>query len=460
MADNVISTGQDRKVERRASSRYPLALPVCFDDRLYGTTLNLSREGACVAVPSNLPLLDTQTFNSLKVKLSNTERVFIPAVAVRHEKTSASRLTVGMRFHESGYIDPEQLETAYKGFVRIDDKFASETKKVRRFVEEIKLQCDLYDQSHPKEEDRLGYLNGIEQELRGKFDAGFAKAWKLYAELPPEGQRTHQLYFQLMLHDLVEENVEINRHIYRKPLGYAGDFIMMNYIYNYHNGAYIGATTFERIVNHYTCSIPISKSNIGRKEFLKQQLLSTIDRCEQANILSVGSGPLRELTELALEGKLSKPIRFTCVDFEQKAVEYSKSEIETLELAKRGLISFEFVLGNVVAIIRNKNFREKLKSYDLIYASGVFDYLSDRLSSALIHQLYESAREKGRVIVFNASLDTSSHRGYYELLGEWNMYHRTESEMLRWLREDLRKAARFEKHPACPDYLLLVLDKP
>jgi hypothetical protein len=455
-----VTLGQHRKVERRASSRYPLALPACLDDQLYGTTLNVSKDGACVAVPSHLPLFDIPAFSVLKVKLSNTEKITIPAVPVWHERSSANRLTVGVRFLESGHVNPEQLEAAHKGFARIDDKFALETKKTRNLAEEIKLQCDLYDQGHPKDEDRIRFLDSIEQEARARLDTAFAKDWKLYAEIPPEGQRTHQLYFQLMLHDLLEENIEVNRHIYRKPLGYAGDFIMMNYIYNYHDGAYVGATTFERLVNHYTCSIPISMSNIGRKEFLKQQLLSTIERCEQPRILSVGSGPLRELTELVREEKFSKPIWFSCVDFEQKAIDFAKSEIEALEPAKRGLISLEFILGNVVAIIRNKSVREKLKGYDLVYAFGIFDYLSDRLSSALLNQLYQSAREKGRLIVVNASLDASSHRGYYELLGEWNMYHRTESEVLRWFQEDLRKVARFETFPPCPGYLLLVLDKP
>lgn len=455
-----VTLGQHRKVERRASARYPLALPACLDDQLYGTTLNVSKDGACIAVPSHLPLFDTPAFSVFKVKLSNTERIAIPAVPVWHERSSANRLTVGVRFLESGHVNPEQLEAIRKGFARIDEKFASETRKLRNLAEEIKLQCDLYDQGHPNDEDRIRFLDSIEQEARARLDVAFAKAWKLYTEIPPEGQRAHQLYFYLMLHDLLEDHSEVNRHIYQKPLGYAGDFIMMNYIYNYHDGAYIGATTFERLVNHYTCSIPISKSNIGRKEFLKQQILSTIERCAQPRILSVGSGPLRELTELAREEKFSKPIWFSCVDFEQKAIEYSKSEIEALEPAKRGLISLEFILGNVVAIIRNKSVREKLKGYDLVYASGIFDYLSDRLSAALVHQLCESAREKGRVIVVNASLDASSHRGYYELLGEWNMYHRTESEMLRWLQEDLRKVARFETFPPCPGYLLLVLDKP
>ncbi len=455
-----LTLGHHRKTERRASPRYPLALPVCLDDQLYGTTLNVSRDGACVAVPSNLPLFDTPTFSSLKVKLSNTERFTIPAIPVWHEKTSGGRLTVGVRFLESGQLNPEQLEAAYKGFARIiDDKFASETRKTRNLIEEIKLQCDLYDQGHPGEEDRLHFLARIEQEAVAKLDTAFAKVWKLYTEIPSEGQRAHQLYFQMMLHDLVEENIEVNRHIYRKPLGYAGDFIMMNYIYNYHDGAYVGATTFERLVNHYTCSIPISKSNIGRKEFLKQQILSTIERCDQPRILSVGSGPLRELTELVREGRFSKQVWFSCVDFEQRAIEHFKNEIEGLEPEKRNLVSLEFIVGNVVAIIRNKSVRERLRGYDLVYTFGIFDYLSDRLSSALLNQLYESAREKGRLIVINASLDTSSHRAYYELLGEWNMYHRMESEMLRWFREDLRSAVRFEKYPSCPGYLLLVLDK-
>jgi SAM-dependent methyltransferase len=264
-----------------------------------------------------------------------------------------------------------------------------------------------------------------------------------------------------MLHPLIEEPAEINRQIFRKPLGYPGDYITMNYIYDYHgNHKYLGKSSYEKIINNYTCNIPFSISNIVRKDFFKKKILEAMDKKQNTKIVSVGSGSMRELLELLKEGRISKNIVFSCLDFEKKALNYIDEELKKIEDKKKEFLNIRYLHNNIIDIIRNKSLKEKLADEDLIYVSGVFDYLKDRFASRLIKELYELLNKKGTLIICNASAENFSHRAYYEMLGEWNMFHRTREELLSWTR-DISDVAeiKFEQPEGFINYLFLSIKK-
>ena len=76
------------------------------------------------------------------------------------------------------------------------------------------------------------------------------------------------------------EGSEINQYIRRKPLGYAGDYVTMNYIYDFNDKKYLGETLFERLLNRYTCSTDVANSNIHRKEYLKRKIQKIIQETD------------------------------------------------------------------------------------------------------------------------------------------------------------------------------------
>lgn len=343
----------------------------------------------------------------------------------------------------------------------LDENFISLTKEIDDYLQALKRKFDDFDKQNRDERNQIAFIEKHRKEDFGKLDNYFEKVWAIIKNLNKDKYIVYQNYFQHKLHSFREGKLEINNHIFNKPLGYPGDFMMMNYIYNY-NGTknYLGKSTFEKFISNYTCNVPISCSNIKRKEFLKEKIAETLENNEKVKILSIACGPAREMTELIREGKINKPTDFKCLDFEKRALDYIENEIKNIEKAQKELLSIEYICRDITSIIRDKALKDRLKEQDLVYAFGIFDYLSERMGSRLIKELFQLVKKGGKLIICNISLEHSSHRGYYEFLGEWNMIHRTEDEMLGWAKEleGLGKAA-FE-HPAGGDnYLFMVLEK-
>ena len=113
---------------------------------------------------------------------------------------------------------------------------------------------------------------------------------------------------------------------------------------------------------------------------------------------------------------------------------------------------------NIIDVIKDRNL--KIKPKDLIYASGLFDYLPDRMASDLINYLFKLLNNKGNLIICNVSLENSSHRAYYEMLGGWNMFHRTKEQMFN-LAKEIRNASEiyFRNPHNCDKYLFLCIRK-
>ncbi|MCM8826789.1 MAG: response regulator [Candidatus Omnitrophica bacterium] len=343
----------------------------------------------------------------------------------------------------------------------LDNEFVSLTNELEEFLKDVKDRFDEFDRVNKDEKRQIEFIRMNKKEIFTKLDDYFAKIWQIVKDFERNKYIVHQNYYQQRLCPLIEKKIEINKHIFRKTLGYAGDYITMNYIYDYNGDEnYLGKSSYEKLINNYTCNIPISCSNIKRKEFLKEKILETLGEENKAKILSVGCGPVRELIELIKEGKITKPLLFTGLDFERKVLDYISNEIDKIEEKNKHFLSLEYICRDITSIVRDKALKEKLKGQNLIYASGIFDYLSDRMASRLTQELYQLLDKGGKLIICNVSLENSTHRAYYELLGEWNMMHRTRRQMLKWVVdiEDVREI-RFEEPQGHNNYLFLSIEK-
>jgi len=197
-------------------------------------------------------------------------------------------------------------------------------------TEEIPIWRIKYHPKNLDEKDRINFIKAEEKEIFGKLDMYFNNTWEIARNFTEEEYDFHQKYSRRMLWPLLRDPVETNRLVCEKPLGYAGDFIIMNYIYDFHN-KYLGSSSYEKLINFYTCNIPISTSVVKRKDFFKKKILEVLGSRRFPNVLSVGSGPTRELLELVREAKIVKPLYFDCLDFEKKALEYIQTELQKIE---------------------------------------------------------------------------------------------------------------------------------
>ncbi len=450
--------------ERRTSPRFGLVFPAKlridppFEEMatLLAECVNLSETGACLNLEKEL-MHPSVAILSMKFPTLPDVETRIKILWTKYKK---GRVLYGVYFLDLKEDFASILKEALHKYGSLNQELISLVKSMRHFLQGVKNRFDEFDRVSPLVQKQIDFIEGNKRDIYKKFDNYFSKIWEIAGKCEEKGYNVHRSYFQQMLHPLVEELVEINRHIYRKPLGYAGDYMVMNYIYDYHKNKYLGNSSYEKLINNYTCNIPVACSNIERKEFFKREILETMEAKDTAKIMSVGCGPLRELIELVSNGKITKPLLFKCVDLEKGALDYVKQELEKIDWERRRFLSIEYLHQNIVDIMKNTGTKEKIKDQDLIYCSGVIDYLKDKIAGRLVRELFQLLNSKGVLIICNVSLMNSSHRAYYEMLGEWNMFHRTREEMLDWVK-GIRNVQEisFEQPAKCGQYLFLRITK-
>jgi hypothetical protein len=350
------------------------------------------------------------------------------------------------------------MENVEIGRDKLDTQFVNLLEEFKNYLLGVKDKFDSFELEHKDENERISFLIKEKKRIFKELDSYFEEIWDAVKDFEGGQYRLYQRYFQKEIHPIVEESAEINKRIYEKPLGYSGDYVVMNYIYDYNSGNYLGKTLFDKLINNYTCNIPISTSNIERKDFFKGKILDLISKKNCPSIMSLGGGPLRELSELLEEKKIGRNIHFTSVDFEKKAIEYAKSVISNLPEEDTKFLTIDFIQKNVVEIARKGI--SGLNKQDLIYSAGLFDYLGDRICKRLIFSFFELLESGCEMIVCNMSLGNSSHRAYYETLGEWDMVHRKKKSMLSWIEglEDV-SIVNFEGPKENSGYLYLTIRK-
>ena len=433
------------KTENRQFPRISATFPIHITSEFLGKTVDLSEAGLKFILEKPLLLSKAKA----KIELSPDEVIDTEFKVIWNKHlVNDGKFTYGACFVRLKEKDLNILRKVLEQSKLLDEKFVKTTNGFRDYLTLIKDKFDRFDAKRNNENEIINFIKSEKTEIFKKLDFYFHRTWEIVKDFSEDSYKLHKLFYQKMLDSLLIEPIEINRYIRQKPLGYSGDFITMNYIYNYNQNKYLGNSSYEKLINHYTCNIPFSTSNIIRKGFFKNKILEILHKKEDAKILIVGSGPARELLELLNEGKIKRKITFNCLDSERKAIEYIRNEIENKYKEQSGGVGINFLNYNMVDILRNKQLIDKLVNQDLIYAGGIFDYLKDRFASRLIKQLYQLLNKDSFLIICNASSEHCSHRAYYEMLGEWVMLYRTQEEILSLTKSLCNVAAIKFEHVA------------
>lgn len=340
----------------------------------------------------------------------------------------------------------------------INEKFIIIVEKFRKRLSDLKIEFDSFDKNNSNIKERNSFVLNKKESIFKIFDEFFIECWEFIKHRDKKTYHIYQNYYQEMLgHPLLD--AEINKYIAQKPLGYPGDYATMNYIYDYHDKL-LGISSFDMLINCYTVSIPISKSNLKRKEYFKHKIIECLQTKKTPYIASVGCGPARELIELLEENKIDKPLNFSCVDFEEKALEFVREKIDGIDKSKREYLNINYFKIDVRDLLKNRQLQEKINQQDFIYISGLLDYLSSKLSKRIMVILFDILHDKGSLILVNAGLNNEAFRSYYELLGGWTFFHRSKEELLEWTK-DLKnvKSFHFEKFSYPTQYLFLLINK-
>jgi len=448
----------DSLKERRSLPRTPAPFPTEVSPGIMGETVNLSETGLCLALEK--PLIFSRII-SFQINLPFSKPLESHGELIwTRDFAKNDRYLCGVQFLRLNDDKVSILREAIFKFKFLNTDFISLTKNLRFSLLNLKKRFDQFDAANKREEKRIKFVEKNKPQVYAKLTEYFNSLWEIVKDFHGEKYILHQRYCQKMLWYLLHEVVEINRYIRQKPLGYDGDFIIMNYFYDFYN-KYLGDSSYEMLINSYTCNIPIASSVVKRKNFLKQKILEALKLKEPVRILSVGSGPVRELIELVQEGKITKLLYFDCLDFDKKALDYVRKEVEKIEPGKRLYLHLRLINKNLLDLIRVKGIEQEPKKYNFIYSAGVLDYLPNRFASRMLTTLYKFLDSKSILVICNADKNFATHRMYYEVLGKWVLKYRTKDELLKWA-EDIQdaKEIKFENLGEKNPFLFLSLKKP
>ncbi|MEK6657658.1 MAG: PilZ domain-containing protein [Nitrospirota bacterium] len=190
---------------------------------------------------------------------------------------------------------------------------------------------------------------------------------------------------------------------YKRPCGYRGDYYMLEMIYNNQLISEGLGIYFDRwfLDNPYAIAVRNRKEKIKEsiRTFLKETALSSI------NVLNIASGPCREIKELLDDMRLiKKELNFTCVDFDEEAINFSKNRLKSLPEN----LKIEFLKDNVTKLIDSKKYTKFFGKQNLIYSTGLTDYLPDRVLKNFIFFAFSVLYPNGKLILTHKDKDKYS----------------------------------------------------
>lgn len=417
--------------ERRLYSRIPVVSPVEVLGWIGGETANINEGGLCFS--SRIQLPSTQTV-SIRLDLPFSSPLESQVKIVwSHSFDRNSKFLYGVNFLNLNNEKTAILKESLSKCNFLNPDFIFLTGQLYSLLFDIKYKFEQFDIENESEKKQLEFIDKNKRQLYPVLSEHFKRIWQIIRNFNRSEYKLHQQYYRKILWHLLANATEINRTVCSKPLGYPGDYTIMNYFYNFHN-RYLGNSSYEKFINYYSCNIPDALSVVKRKDFFRKKILKTLHTKNSARILSIGSGPGRELIELTQEGRVTKPLHFVCLDFEERALDYMRREIKKVDSKKRTHLNLKFINRNLLGLIKDKNIKSELGKYDLIYSSGLFDYLSDKVASKILETLCELLDKEATLIICNADEKNAKHRGYYEMLGDWQLNYRTQEGMLSWTK--------------------------
>lgn len=232
---------------------------------------------------------------------------------------------------------------------------------------------------------------------------------KLYDRINPKDMAVIRAEARLHpLFSLCQQDPFTNR-AFSKPRGYAGDAVMLDYIYN---GAPPEGTSSPG-AGIFTCTTRGSMgfSVLYRKNLLNAYINESIVKTRSARILSVAAGHCREVhNSLALSDFFNG---------EMIAMDQDMHSCEEVDTAYNGRIK------SVVMGIKElfKSTSSKFDTFDLIYSAGLYDYLPSDIATKLSNKLKSLLKPNGRLIIGNFNQNTIA-RGYMDFIMDWNLIYR------------------------------------
>ena len=211
------------------------------------------------------------------------------------------------------------------------------------------------------------------------------------------------------------------RRAFKKPRGYAGDAIMLDYIYRDKSIREEILALEERACQlfDYTTTAPLSRAVKERCSIIARKIDECVEKSDSLEILSVACGHMREVKN----SKYFKENKFKrCVGFDLDAISLQAVKEEYQD------INIECIQGDILDLATGN---VDLGTFDLIYSAGLYDYLPQPFARRLTEVMFEILNPGGKLIIGNfvKNSEDIGFKCFTEIMMDWDLVYRTVEEM-------------------------------
>jgi extracellular factor (EF) 3-hydroxypalmitic acid methyl ester biosynthesis protein len=413
--------------------------------------INYSATG--IVVVSSRKLI--QPLASLTVRFLGNPIATISGNLIRSQATNGGKYLTSFEFKQhlfpidqmSGLYSAQSVVAKYRNQLtpKVPSEVISHVLAIKDFLEvsekicaEIESELRAKNESHHLyEEVEKSIVENIFRMIAQNIDSSFESLVKILPKDENQRSNCHE-YMREKLSSILLQAAFANR-AFSKPLGYAGDYQMMNMIY--HRGRDQATNLFTKCLNQYFLTRPAAIAVKNRSQYLKSKILEVIRSKEKSSqtvkILSLASGPAQEviLALREIDKQDADRVELWLIDQDIESLRYAQRDLRrtTIELDLNPKIYFEnTAIKNVL--------KEGLpvSNLDLIYSAGLFDYFTDPVVVMSAQLIMRHLRPGGRAIVGNFDSDNPT-RPLMEAILDWNLIHRTEEEMTKLFSQASQK---------------------
>ncbi len=239
----------------------------------------------------------------------------------------------------------------------------------------------------------------------------------------------HKSYVRRQLHPIVLCSPFLFR-TYTKPLGYAGDYEMVNMMLR---DPYEGSSAFAKILNFALLNTEPVVAHRNRIDYLVNMLRSECGKRVskgKTRVFNLACGPAVEVQRFLRDCDESDLAEIDLLDFNAETLEYTKARINEARMSGGRETQVRYFQRSVHQLLRaaTQGGEETFTNYDVVYCAGLFDYLSQRVCKRLVELFCTMVRPGGRVIVTNVAAN-NPRKAWMEYVMEWNLIYRDEAEM-------------------------------
>ena len=205
------------------------------------------------------------------------------------------------------------------------------------------------------------------------------------------------------------------RRGFLKPRGYAGDAILLDYIYGSAPPPENTTSRGREILSWMRRESTGFSSVRWRRDYFAERLDDLAAQVHCPRAASVACGHFRE-------GQRSLAVRSKAFD----ALQVLDADPVSLDVvaAEQQHDGVTPVLASVRDVVTG---RHTFDGMDLIYSAGLYDYLADRFAIRLTAQLFASLRPGGSLVV--ANFIRMMEDGWMEAFMDWRLLYRTPEQV-------------------------------